>query len=68
MNVIDKNAKVLGKVDDVDFDESTGKIHDIHILHKSNLISNKEIVVPYTEIEDIGDYILIKIAIDLESN
>jgi sporulation protein YlmC with PRC-barrel domain len=66
MNVIDTNAKVLGKVDDVDFDDSTGEIHDIIILHKSNIISNKEVVIPYNQIESIGDYVLLKISINVE--
>jgi sporulation protein YlmC with PRC-barrel domain len=68
MNVIDTNAKVLGKVHDVDFNESIGEINSLIIAHKNNLVSNKEIIISYDQIENIGDYILLKITIDLETN
>ncbi|MDR2623622.1 MAG: PRC-barrel domain-containing protein [Methanobrevibacter sp.] len=66
MNVVDTNAKVVGKIEDVDFDQHTGKIQGLVVSHKNNIISNKEIIVSYNDIENLGDYVLLNIAIDLE--
>lgn len=67
MNVVDTNAKVVGKIEDLDFDQDIGKIQSLIISHKNNIISNKEITVSYSDIENLGDYVLLNIAIDLDS-
>ncbi|MDR3223746.1 MAG: PRC-barrel domain-containing protein [Methanobrevibacter sp.] len=66
MNVVDTSAKVIGEIEDVDFDKSTGKIQELFISHKKNIISNKEIIISYNDIENLGDYILLNINVNLE--
>ncbi|MDR2545412.1 MAG: PRC-barrel domain-containing protein [Methanobrevibacter sp.] len=67
MNVVDKSAIVVGEVEDVDFDQSTGKIQSLIISHKKNIISNKEIIISYNDIENLGDYILLNTSVNLEN-
>ncbi|MDR3291869.1 MAG: PRC-barrel domain-containing protein [Methanobrevibacter sp.] len=66
MNVVDTSAKVIGEVEDVDFDQSTGKIQELIVSHKKNIISNKEIIISYNDIENLGDYVLLNINVNLE--
>lgn len=67
MHVLDSNAKEIGKVDDIDFNEGSGQIEKIAINLKKNILSNNEILVHFDNIKSIGDYVLLKITIDQEN-
>ncbi|MEA4957356.1 hypothetical protein SDC9_34109 [bioreactor metagenome] len=64
MQVLDIDAMDIGKVTDVDFNESNGQINKIAISLKKNILSHDEILVHYDNIKSIGDYLLLKINID----
>lgn len=59
-SVLDKNAKAVGKVSDVQFSPEDGKITSIVVSLKKGVLSKDELDVPYDEITTIGDYIIIK--------
>ncbi|MCC7554175.1 MAG: PRC-barrel domain-containing protein [Methanobacteriaceae archaeon] len=61
--VLDNQAKEIGKVVDVEFDENTGKFTKIIVSLKKNLISNDEIEVDFDDVNTFGDYILLKISV-----
>jgi len=63
MFVLDKEAKEMGKVVDIEFDENNGKFTKLIISLKKNLISTDEIEVNFDDINTIGDYILLNISI-----
>ncbi|MDO5848304.1 MAG: PRC-barrel domain-containing protein [Methanobrevibacter sp.] len=67
MAVLDKNAKAVGKVEDVKFDPETGAVEGIVIGLKKNLISKDEVEVPFDDIAAIGDYIILKKEIPKET-
>ena len=64
MQVLDIDAKDIGKVDDVDFDENSGQINKIAVSLKKNILSHDEVLVHFENIKSIGDYVLLKINID----
>ena len=64
LQVLDIDAMDIGKVTDVDFNESNGQINKIAISLKKNILSHDEILVHYDNIKSIGDYLLLKINID----
>ena len=43
--VLDKNANVVGKIDNVDFDTETGKIGTIILTLQKNLFSRDELIL-----------------------
>jgi len=64
MQVVDIDAKEIGKIEDVDFNESTGQINKIAINLKKNILSSNEVLIHYDNIKSIGDYVLLKINIE----
>lgn len=67
MSVIDKEAKDIGKVDDVEFNSETGKIEDVIISLKSGLFSKDQIIIKYSDIDAIGDYLVLSIDLPKKS-
>ncbi|WP_461463204.1 PRC-barrel domain-containing protein [Methanobrevibacter sp.] len=64
MKVLDTNANEVGKINDVEFDVDDGKIGDITISLKKNLLDkNNDITVKYDNVKSIGDYVLLDIDI-----
>lgn len=57
--VLDKNANVVGKVDNVDFDTETGKIETITLTLQKNLFSKDELEIVFEDIATIGAYIIL---------
>lgn len=64
MQVLDIDAKDIGKVDDVDFNEESGQIDKIAVSLKKNILSHDEVLVHFENIKSIGDYVLLRINID----
>ncbi len=60
MAVLDKNAKAVGKVEDVQFSPEDGQINGIVVSLKKGIFSKDQVDVPYDEIAAIGDYIILK--------
>ena len=66
--VVNTDAKLIGKVSDVEFNEGTKELESL-ILKKGGIsetlnISKSEDIIPYTMISKIGDKILLKDAFD----
>ena len=57
--VLDKNANVVGKVENVEFDTKTGKIETIVLTLQKNLFSKDELEIAFEDIETIGAYIIL---------
>ena len=57
--VLDKNANVVGKVENVDFDTETGKIETITLTLQKNLFSRDELEISFEDIATIGAYIIL---------
>ncbi|MDL2246510.1 PRC-barrel domain-containing protein [Methanobrevibacter sp. OttesenSCG-928-K11] len=66
--VLDNNANEVGKVLDLDFDEKDGKFNKIIISLKKGLISNDELEIDYSDINTIGDYVLLNKSISEKDN
>lgn len=67
MKVLDNNANEVGKINDVEFDVETGKISELTISLKKNLLDkNNDINVKYENVKSIGDYLLLDIEIDID--
>lgn len=64
MEVIDDEAKVLGKVSDVIMDKDTFEITDL-VINKSSGFNNAEDVIPMDLVKVIGDKIILKGEFDL---
>ena len=64
--VLDKNANVVGKVDNVDFDKETGKIETITLTLQKNIFSKDELEIAFDDIETIGTYIILNKEIEKE--
>jgi len=64
MQVLDIDAMDIGKVTDVDFNESNGQINEIVVSLKKNILSHDEVLVHFDNIKNIGDYVLLKINIE----
>ena len=67
--VVNTDAKLIGRVADVEFNEDTNEIESL-ILKKGGIsetlnISKSEDVIPYDMISKIGDKILLKDAFDV---
>lgn len=67
--VVNTDAKLVGKVSDIEFDEDTREIDSL-ILKKGGIsetlnISKSENVIPYDMISKIGDKILLKDTFDV---
>ena len=57
--VLDKNANVVGKVDNVDFDTETGKIETIALTLQKNIFTRDELEINFDDIETIGAYVIL---------
>ncbi|OQD59318.1 hypothetical protein MBBAR_4c00430 [Methanobrevibacter arboriphilus JCM 13429 = DSM 1125] len=64
MQVLDIDAMDIGKVTDVDFNETSGQINKIVVSLKKNIFSHDEVLVHFDNIKSIGDYVLLKINIE----
>lgn len=64
MQVLDIDAMDIGKVTDVDFNETNGQINKIVVSLKKNIFSHDEVLVHFDNIKSIGDYVLLKINIE----
>ena len=65
--VLDKNANVVGKVDNVDFDTETGKIGTIIFTLQKNLFSRDELEINFDDIATIGAYVILNKEISNEA-
>ena len=65
--VLDKNANVVGKIENVDFDTETGKIESIFVTLQKNLFSRDELAINYEDIATIGAYVILNKEIPKES-
>ena len=57
--VLDKNANVVGKVDNVDFDTETGKIETISLTLQKSIFSKDALEISFEDIATIGAYIIL---------
>lgn len=57
--VLDKNANVVGKVENLDFDTETGKIETITLTLQKNIFSRDELEISFDDIATIGAYIIL---------
>ena len=64
--VLDKNANVVGKVENVDFDTATGKIETILLTLQKNIFSKDELEISFEDIATIGAYIILNKEISRE--
>lgn len=64
MLVLDSNANEIGKIRDVEFDTKTGKIDKLIISARKNLMSSDDVTVDYSDVKNIGDYVLADISIE----
>ena len=65
--VLDKNANVVGKIDNVDFDTETGKIGTIILTLQQNLFSRDELEINFDDIATIGAYVILNKEISNEA-
>ena len=56
--VLDKNANVVGKVDNVDFDTETGKIETIALTLQKNIFTRDQLEINFDDIQTIGAYVI----------
>lgn len=64
--VLDKNANVVGKVDNVDFDTETGKIDTIALTLQKNIFTRDELEINFDDIQTIGAYVILNKEIETE--
>ncbi|MBQ2666847.1 PRC-barrel domain-containing protein [Methanobrevibacter sp.] len=64
--VLDKNANVVGKVDNVDFDTATGKIEAVTLTLQKNIFSRDELEISFEDIATIGAYVILNKEIEKE--
>ncbi len=57
--VLDKNANVVGKIDNVDFDPETGKIETIYLTLQKNIFSRDELEISFEDVATIGAYVIL---------
>ena len=57
--VLDKNANIVGKVEDVDFETESGLIEEIILTLQKNIFSKDELQISFDDVETIGEYILL---------
>ena len=65
--VLDKNANVVGKIDNVDFDTETSKIGTIILTLQKNLFSRDELEINFDDIATIGAYVILNKEISNEA-
>ena len=57
--VLDKDANVVGKFDNVDFDTETGKIETISLTLQKSIFSKDALEISFEDIATIGAYIIL---------
>ena len=57
--VLDKNANVVGKVDNIDFNTETGKIEKISLTLQKNIFSKDELEIDFEDVATIGAYVIL---------
>ncbi len=65
--VLDKNANVVGKVDNVDLNKDYGKIETITLTLQKNIFSRDEIEINFEDIATIGAYVILNKEIEQET-
>ncbi len=65
--VLDKDAKDIGRVEDIDFDTKTGQISEVIISLKKGILSKNQIEIKYSDIATIGDYLILNIDLPQKS-
>ena len=65
--VLDKNANVVGKIDNLDFDTETGKIGTIVLTLQKNLFTRDELEINFEDIATIGAYVILNKEISNEA-
>jgi sporulation protein YlmC with PRC-barrel domain len=66
--VLDKNANVVGKVDNIDFNTSTGKIEKISLTLQKNIFSKDELEIDFEDVATIGAYVILNKEIPKEED
>lgn len=61
--VLDASANEVGKIADIDFDKTDGKIKSILISLRKNILNTDEIEIDYADIKTIGQFVLLNIEI-----
>ena len=64
---MDKNANVVGKIENLDFDPETGKIESIFLTLQKNLFSRDELEIKFEDIATIGAYVILNKEIPKET-
>ena len=57
--VLDKNANVVGKVENVDFNTETGKLEKITLTLQKNIFSKDELEIDFDDVATIGAYVIL---------
>ena len=57
--VLDKNANVVGKIENVEFDTESGKINDVTLTLQKNIFSRDELEIKFDDIQTIGAYVIL---------
>ena len=57
--VLDKNANVVGKVENVDFNTETGKLEKITLTLQKNIFSKDELEIDFADVATIGAYVIL---------
>jgi sporulation protein YlmC with PRC-barrel domain len=65
--VLDKKANVVGKIDNVDFNEETGKIETIVLTLQKNIFSKDELEIDFDDVATIGAYVILNKEIPKEA-
>lgn len=65
--VLDKNANVVGKVENVDFNTETGKIETIILTLQKNIFSRDELEISFDDVATIGAYVILNKEITQET-
>ena len=66
ITVLAKNARSVGKIEDLDIDTETGAVTTLIISLNKGIFSNDAIEVAFDKIQTIGDYILLSSEIEAE--
>ena len=64
--VLDKNANVVGKIANVDFNTETGKIETIILTLQKNIFSSDELEINFDDVATIGAYVILNKEISKE--
>ena len=65
--VLDKNANVVGKIDNVDFNPESGKMENITLTLQKNIFSKDELEICFDDVATIGAYVILNKEIPKES-